>query len=78
VWNGSGQESAGAGIVGIGLFDAFVNLVRPLGLACDDGLVGDGFVGVAGQGGRKAAASIDPLNAQPCPAVVGFPMNLEL
>jgi hypothetical protein len=51
--------------------------VWALGLAADDGLVWDGFVGVAGQPRTQRVAGRNDGGAQPCPTVVTFAVDYE-
>ena len=50
--------------------------IRPLSLARDDGFVGDGFVGIAGQSGGDPIAS--GTDCQTCPTEVDLPFDGEL
>ena len=59
---------------GIRLFDA-VELARLPGLTRDDSLAGNGLVGVAGQGCRKAI--LLGCYRKPSPAKMKFPLDLE-
>src|SRR5580692_1612480 len=51
--------------------------IRPLCLPGDDGLVRDCLVGVAGEHSRDPAVLWVAANVQPCPAVVGFLLDVK-
>jgi hypothetical protein len=63
-----------SGIVQPGPFSA-AQVIWPSGLARDNGFVGHGLVGVAGQNSSKSVLETD---VQPRPSVVGLPFDLKL
>ena len=54
-----------------------LQVIRTLGLACNDGLVGHGLIGVPSQGTYDGICKID-ANTEARPAVMGLPVNAEL
>src|SRR5208283_58169 len=52
-------------------------VILAVSLACDDGLVGNGFVGVAREGARDCERMLMSSHVQTCPAIVLFPMDAE-